>query len=218
LTDFSGAYPVLENLTLRNIELPSTLSLTNCYKLRSVDLSGSVTSEVSLPISGQLHTLILPETIKKLEIYNNPGLTDLVLESYDNLETVYIDCGKCGTLNISEFCENLSPVALKKITLKNMNNVSLTEETLNKLLNVDCVLEGSLTIINSLGDTQPKDISFATKLKLVNKFGNIDSSNNKLFINYTPSNIIKSNVIFPTEVSAYYNTQGTSTQHFEGLF
>ena len=218
LTDFSGAYPVLENLTLRNIELPSTLSLTNCYKLRSVDLSGSITSEVSLPISGQLHTLILPETIKKLEIYNNPGLTDLVLESYDNLETVYIDCGKCGTLNISEFCENLSPVSLKKITLKNMNNVYLTEETLNKLLNVDCVLEGSLTIVNSIGDTQPKDISFATKLKLVNKFGNIDSSNNKLFINYTTSNITKNDIIFPIEVSAYYNTQGTATQHFEGLF
>ena len=218
LTQFDGNYPVLENLSLKNIELPSTLPLTNCVKLKSVDLTGSITQEVALPISGRLQTLVLPDTIKKFEIYNNPGLTSVTFEGYNNIETVYIDCAKCGEFNVADFCENLSEVALKKVTLKNINNIYLTEDALDKLIGVDCILEGEITIINEIGDSTPKDISFATKLKLVNKFGNIDTGSNGLKINYTSSPISRANIQYPDEVSAFYNTSGLSTQVFDGLF
>lgn len=218
LTSFTGDYPVLENLTLKNIELPSTLSLSNCIKLKSVDLTNSIVQEVVLPISGRLQELIFPETIKRFEIYNNPGLTNVTFESYDNIENVYIDCAKCGKFDVANFCENLSAVSLKSITLKNINNLYLTEETLKKLLNVDCILEGEITIIDSVGDTAPKDISFNTKLELVNKFGNIDTGSNGLKINYTTSPISRTDIQYPDEVSAFYNTKGSPSQVFAGLF
>jgi hypothetical protein len=76
---------------------------------------------------------------------------------------------------------------------------------------VDCELDGEITIINEIGDTTPKDISFATKLKLVNKFGNIDTGINGLKINYTSSPISRTAIQYPDEVSAFYNTNGSAT-------
>jgi len=54
LTSFNGNYPVLENLTFKNVELPDTLPLDKCDKLKSVNLSGSRVQKVVLPISGRL--------------------------------------------------------------------------------------------------------------------------------------------------------------------
>ena len=218
MTGFDDNQPVLEKLSLRSVELPSTLSLANCFKLIELDLSNSIVQSVVFPISGRLKTVILPETIKSLEIYNNPGLQNITFESYDNIENVYIDCAKCGNFNVADFCENLSEISLTSITLKNINNIYLTEETINKLIRINCVLDGEITIINEIGDTTPKDISFATKLKLVNKFGNIDSGSNGLKINYTTSIISKDDIQYPDEVSAFYDRNGDSIQSFENLF
>jgi hypothetical protein len=80
----------------------------------------------------------------------------------------------------------------------------LTEETLKKLLNVNCELEGEITIIDNLGDTTPKEISFETKQTLVNLFGDIDNGSHGLKINYTKSDRIVPT--YPLEVNAYYDT------------
>ena len=218
MTGFNDSQPVLEKLSLRSVELPSTLSLTNCVKLREIDLSNSIVQSVIFPISGRLKTIILPETIKSLEIYNNPGLQNITFQGYENIENVYIDCAKCGQFNVADFCENLSSVSLKSITLKNINNIYLTEETLDKLINSRCVLEGEITVVDNIGESTPKDISFATKLKLVNKFGNIDSGLNGLKVNYESTPISRDNIQYPDEVSAFYDMNGDAEQLFSGLF
>lgn len=220
LTEFNGNYPVLENLSLKNIELPSTLSLTNCSKLRSIDLTGSTTQEVVLPISGRLQTVILPNTIKKFEIYNNPGLTNVTFEGYDNIETIYIDCAKCGAFDVSAFCEELSAMSLNSVTLRNIGKKTpfyITEEALLKLLQETCILEGELTIVDNVGSTTPKNISFNTKKILVNTFGDITNSNNPLKINYSESKI-NNRFNCNNEVNAFYDNRIGGTQSFENLF
>ena len=199
-----ASFAVLKDLKLRNLQLPDTVPLQNFFKLESVDLQGSTrVAEVILPQTSRLKILALPASLNTFRIYDNPGLQSVTFEGFDNIETVYIDCAKCGKFNISNFCENLSAGALRTVTLKNMNNVFLTEETLNKLIGTDCVLSGEITIINSIDDTTPKEISFETKQNLVNIFGNIDTGSNGLKINYKKSSAI--NITYPERVSAYYD-------------
>lgn len=216
LTSFDGNYPVLENLTFKNVELPDTLPLDKCDKLKSVNLSESKVQKVVLPISGRLQELILPATITDFEIYNNPGLKIVEFEGYDNISNIYIDGSKCGEFDLANFCENI-PIPVS-ITLKNLQNVYLTEETLLKLLVKDCEITGEITIIDSIGSTEPKDISLQTKLELVNKFGNIVKGSNGLKINFK-STPISQNFDYNTEVNAFYNTNSPdTTQSFSNLF
>lgn len=216
LTSFDGNYPVLENLTFKNVELPDTLPLDKCNKLKSVNLSESKVRKVVLPISGRLQELLLPATITDFEIYNNPGLKSVEFEGYDNISNVYIDGNKCGEFDLSNFCENIpTPVS---ITLKNLQNVYLTEETLLKLLVKNCEITGEITIVNSIGSTDPKDISLSTKQQLVNMFGDIVNGTNGLKINFKQTKITQ-NFNYNSEVSAYYNTNSpNTTQSFGNLF
>jgi hypothetical protein len=94
--EFTPNFPVLENLNLINIALPKELNLSTFYKLQSINLSGSNTESVIFPQTGVLKNIILPSTIKIFEIYNNPNLESITFEDYNNIETVYINCDKCG--------------------------------------------------------------------------------------------------------------------------
>jgi hypothetical protein len=183
-----------------------------------LDLTGSNTKEIIFPKTGNLTSVVVPASVETFRIYSNPGFTSesVIFENISNIKTVYIDCSKCGSFDVSEFCENLSSNNLSEITLVEMNDLKLTEETLNKLLNVNCILKGSISIINNYDDMTLKNINFSTKLKLVNMFGNIDTGSNGLLVKYQSTPIIKSNIVFPTEVSAYHNTNDTSI--FNGLF
>lgn len=200
--EFTPDFPVLENLNLVSVSLPKELNLSKFYKLQNINLSNSIVESVIFPQTSVLTTITLPESIKTFELYNNPNLKTITFEGYDNIETVYIDCAKCGDFDIANFCENL--YVLKSITLKNINNIYLTEETLKKLISCDCNLTGEITIIDTIGSTTPKEISFETKQILVNTFGNIDNGSNGLKINYKSSSEII--VEYPEEVDAYYNT------------
>jgi hypothetical protein len=115
------------------------------------------------PETGVLQTVILPSTLKQFRIYNNPGLTEVIFEDHSNIKNVYIDCAKCGVFNVEEFIENLSNNTLESVTLRNAK-LSLTEEALRNLLYAkNCIIEGTITIINSIEDRTPKNISFNTK-------------------------------------------------------
>lgn len=197
LTQFDGKYPVLESLSLKNIELPSTLPLTDCVKLKSIDLTGSITQEVALPISGRLQTMILPNTIKKFEINNNPGLTSVTFEGYDNIETVYIDCAKCGEFDVSDFCEKIKNNSLSEVLLYNCN-LTLTEESLLNLCKAEtCNITGTIEISDKL--------TFEGKKELVAKFGNIDNANNELYIQYPKTNV---SVTVPESINVFYKKEG----------
>lgn len=218
ITNNNANLPVVQNLLLKNMSLGDTLDLSTYYKLQTLDLTGSTTKEIIFPKTGNLTSVTIPSSVDTFRIYSNPGFTEdgVLFEDASNIKTVYIDCSKCGTFNISKFCDSLSANNLQEITLVGMNNVYFTEETLNKLLDVDCILEGSITVINDYDDLTPKDISFNTKLKLVNKFGNIDTGKCGLTVTYTSSQITSGNVSFPVEVSAYY--YGNKDQVYSGLF
>lgn len=202
---FSASMPVMENLTLNNIKLPSGLDLSKFTKLKTLDLTNAQTEDVTLPESGRLQTIILPATIKTFKLYNNSGIQTVTFQGIDNLETVYLNCAAVGQFDINAFLESLVNCSgLQSVTLTNAN-VYITEEAIAKLCNINIFrVQGTINIVTSSGSTSNlKAISLDTKKLLVTNFGDFTASTSKVKVNYTETTVAASNVSTATNIQLY---------------
>ena len=205
---FSDSMPVMENLTLNNIKLPTGLDLSKFTKLKNLDLTNAITEDVTLPESGRLQTIILPATIKTFKLYNNSGIQTVTFQGIDNLETVYLNCAAVGQFDVNAFLERLVNCSgLQSVTLINAN-IYITEEALVKLCNINTFrVQGTINIVTSSGSTSNlKAISLDTKRLLVNNFGDFTASTSKVKVNYTETIIAASNVSTATNIQLYSDT------------
>lgn len=234
IAQFISNLPVLENLSLKNINISTILDCSSYLKLKTIDLTGSQVPQVILPQSGNLTNVILPSSITELSIYNNPGLesvqivsstkdangNNIIKEDLSNLKTVYIDCSKCGNFNVEQFCEKLTLVSsLEEITLVNANNLKMTESTILTLSGKKCRFTGSFMIVNDINSENPQTtaIKFNTKEQLVNKFGIITNSFNETYIQYN-SKIIYDSYVSCQERINLYLSDGESKASFSNAF
>lgn len=179
LDEFSMKGPVLESLTLNNMTTLETLNLTDFNKLKEINLSGTTFKRVILPSKAE--TVILPETIETLELYN--PVKELRLEGISNLKTV--DLSNVGQFDVDSFLEQLVDCnSLESVSLRNLT-INVTEQTLSKLLSVKNNITGTINIVDSTGDLV--EISYDTKKSLVEQFGDIDSVTNNPKVNYKAS-------------------------------
>ncbi len=215
ITNNSANLPVVQNLSLKHMSLGDTLDLSSYYKLQTLDLTGSTTYEVVFPQTGNLSSVIIPASVNTFRIYSNPGFTSesVMFEDIENLETIYIDCSKCGTFDVTDFCEKLENCSkLKSVDLRNAKNLNITEKSLQKLISCEhCMITGTVNIVKSKEDLTLYDISFSLKQDLVKLFGDIDSDSNTTKFNYHSSTII--NVKTVAEVYVF----GTPGE-YPGLF
>jgi hypothetical protein len=201
---------------LRNLTLPDELDLSGFTKLQTVDLTNTTVKNVTLPQSSRLKSLILPETIESLKIYDNIGLSTIDLQGLSNLKTVYIDCSKIGGFNINNFCEELIDSSVSSITLKNAD-LYITEEALLKLIYSEhCSLTGSIHIVTTAGGSTLKNISYETKKLLVDTFGDISSDSSSVRIYYRTSEI--SDFSCASEIAVYYQNGESGTITRQNMF
>ncbi len=192
---------VLEKLDLTNVRSLTTINLDSKHtpKLKEVILTGTNIATVALPTGSRLTKIHYPAALTSLVITDNEGLQEVRFESLNNLETVDINCAKVGQFDISNFCEQLITCpSLKSVTLKNLNS-RISLRALEKLILLQAKLTGKLTIVNS--DDELEGISYSDKVNLVNLYGNIDSQDNNLYINYKVTNAY--NISCETEISVY---------------
>jgi len=200
--------PVIENMTLNNIKLPTGLDLSGFTKLKKLDLTNAQTEDITFPESGRLQTIILPNTIKTLKLYNNSGLQSITFQGISNLETVYLNCAAVGQFDINAFLEELvNCVGLQSVTLTNAN-IYITEQALVKLCNINTFrVQGTINVVTSSGSTSNlKAISLDTKRLLVANFGDFTAADSKVKINYTSATVNASDVSVATNVSLYSDT------------
>ena len=222
------SFPVVEDFTLANMTLPETFDASSFQKLKRLNLSGTNTKYVILPETGRLQTIILPSTLETFKLFNNPGLlktysdqegseTGVVLQGIANLKTVEISCDKVGQFNVAEFCENLiESNSLESVTLRNAN-IYITEEVLLKLISSNtCILTGDFYIVTEAGGTELKAISFETKQKLVNKFGNISNPESATRVYFKEETI--SDISCAGEVYVYYQSGESGTIVRKNMF
>ena len=217
LASITASFPVLQNLTLRNMSLPEELDLSTYLKLETVDLSNTTTKNVIFPQTGRLKNVILPNSIETFRIYDNPGLTDIVFQGLGNLKTVFIDCNNVGSFNVANFCEQLIDCnALESVTIRNAK-LYITEEALRKLIFTNtCNLTGDIYIVTSAGGTTLKAINFSTKQLLVNTFGDISSSSSPIRVHFQSSEITDFNCA--QQISVYYQAGESGTIVRQNMF
>lgn len=192
---------VLEKLDLTNVRSLTTINLDSKHtpKLKEVILTGTNIATVALPTGNRLTKIHYPAALTSLVITDNEGLQEVRFESLNNLETVDINCAKVGQFDISNFCEQLITCpSLKSVTLRNLNN-RISLKALQKLVLLQAKLTGKLTIANS--DNELEGISYNDKVNLVSLYGNIDSQDNSLYINYKVTTAY--NISCETEISVY---------------
>lgn len=192
---------VLEKLDLTNVRSLTTINLDSKHtpKLKEVILTGTNIATVALPTGSRLTKIHYPAALTNLVITDNEGLQEVRFESLNNLETVNINCAKVGQFDISNFCEQLITCpSLKSVTLKNLNS-RISLRALEKLILLQAKLTGKLTIVNS--DNELESISYTDKINLVSLYGNIDSQDNSLYINYKVTTAY--NISCETEISVY---------------
>lgn len=174
---FTASFPVVEELNLKNISLPDILDLSECTKLKTLNLSNSIVKKVILPANVQ--DVVLPASIETFELYN--PIKNITFEGLSNLKVVDLD--NVGDFNVTEFCDSiLESTQLESVTLRNLNH-KLSTKALAKFLEINAKLSGTITIIEDSGDIA--EIDYPTKIDLVSKYGNIDNESNSLYVKYT---------------------------------
>lgn len=216
INTFALSAPVLESLSLRNMNLPTQMDLGSFYKLKTIDLTGTNVQYVLFPQSGRLQNVILPETITEFRIYNNPGLKPynqelnegiVFSENLSALKVVYVAANKCGDFDVEDFINKIVDLQLNECTLRNLD-VNITQEALNKLLQIPKVnLTGHINIVDEEG--QQAQLTFTTLQTLVSMFGDVNSSSNSLYVTYTKEAI--TTVKAPATLALYGNSGITAS-------
>ena len=80
-----------------------TLDLTGCPNIEEIFVEGTNLTTVSLPESGYVKKLHLPESTNTLVIKNQKYIEDFSIPSYANIRTLHIE--ECPTLNTNEILE-----------------------------------------------------------------------------------------------------------------
>ena len=186
----------LKQLTLLDITNHTALSsldgLNNCDQLQKLYARGTdALSTIQLPATTAIDTIYLGKNLVTLNLTDLTGIQNFVLEGAEKIQQLFIkNCGSYMATRSYDIMK-MSIGALEKVyDPKTNNNIcqltginwqSVKVEELERLYNINAQLSG---VIN-LSDTLRNDF----KVKLVNKYGDIDNPNNSLHIKYAQNAI-----------------------------
>lgn len=184
--------PLVKTINIKNADMVSgMLNLTNLTRLRSVNVEGTAITQVRLPASELLHTVKLGSGIETLVVANVPNLTTLTLTGYSQLSTVNINCrnSSFNSLAFAQAVYAAAPSGLQSVSFlgvdwttgSNLPSPAMIMWFVNRQ---SCQMTGAMTCPSAQGT-----FSFTDKKLLAEKFGDIDSSSNPLYILYNVTSI-----------------------------
>lgn len=103
-----GANKLLREIDVQNCPgLKNTLDLSGCDSIEKIYARGSGLSSITLPPSGYVKVLELPETITNLTLQNQGSLENLHFDNYRGLKTLVIEnCPKLDSVAILNNCKH----------------------------------------------------------------------------------------------------------------
>ena len=179
----------IKELTIRGL-LTATgqLDISQCSRLESIDVRGSGFTVVSLPASESLETIHFPATLTRLTIDAQPGLQTIDFEGVQYLDTIYVDQAKAGAFDTGLLALNIynaktaSGGTLASARFYNVSWTSVRADMLLFYTNSDsCELTGSVTMLAAASD---RYMTFTEVQTLIDRFGDIQSVSNDLYIDY----------------------------------
>lgn len=193
-------------LSLNKNRMLEVLDITNCrgfglqndgtYKNYTLDLSantllkelrakGSTVTGFSLPQTGKLTTLQLPEGLTTLALVNLPNLGKeggtFTIDETSGLVSVSIrNCPGVDSRSIIEDCLSHE---VQKLTTVNITDVNWSDFSLDYLFRL-AEIKAELTGVINLKQDSANMPNFAQKRAMIEAFGDIDDPNNKLYVTY----------------------------------
>ena len=184
---------LVKNVSLKGEkQLGGLLDLSVCTRLTTLDLRDTKITGIKLPASELLTDIKLGSYITSLEIKDLPKLKQITLGGYDYL-TSFIIGDNVGQLDLYQTIAELYDAKhsetdpnrmLSALTIMNVNWTEVSVDLLNWLTTIDNLkITGSITLANS------EYLTFEMKKVLVEKFGDIDSKSNSLYVSYVQRTI-----------------------------
>jgi hypothetical protein len=154
-----GNNTLLEELDIRNCpNLTGSINLSSCVNLVTLYAQGTIITSVSFANNGKVVTACLPATINNLSLRNLAYLTDLQVESFNNLETFVCENSAVDALEIIQTAmETLQTVKVTEI------NWILAETTvLNNILKMNSsTLSGTVYVSGQIRNHELTDYAEA---------------------------------------------------------
>lgn len=174
---------MLRQLIVRNVKNLSKSIILSSDLLEEIDFTNTPITGVTTPPTDMLTKLVLPDTIKELNLvgYTNLEVSGLQVAGYSNIDTLHIEnCPNLDTYNICKACYDAG-AKLSNVTLVGINWDIEDTDFLMYLTKKGATLKGKIKVSGS--------VSMDAKRELVRVFGDVDNPNNSLYIAYTPVSI-----------------------------
>lgn len=185
--------PNVETINVRNFfNLQAFLGgLTSLVRLKSIDCRGTKIKTLQLPQTTSLTELKLPSGYETLMARNCPNLESITIGDYTGLTSVVLSNVGFDSQALIEgaygYNKDLSENVLQTVTLTGINWSNCSSAMLRWLLTVEnLTLTGRIHMSASPATGQ---VNFALKKALIDKFGDVDSESNPLYIDYTSSTL-----------------------------
>ena len=201
----------LKQLTLLDITnhtmLNSLDGLTYCDQLQKLYARGTdALTTIQLPATTALNTIYLGKSLVTLNLTDLTGIQKFELEGAEKIQQLFIrNCGPYMATRSFDIMRMAIGALEKVYDPKTNNNIcqltginwqSVKVEELERLYNINAQLAGTI----NLTDTLRNDF----KVKLVNKYGDIDNPNNGLYVTYSQNAI--TSISLPNKM--YIHTEG----------
>lgn len=165
------------------------LDLSKCSRLEEIDLRGTTFSIVELPASESLTEVQMPATMTELKATAQPSLETLTLQGSSYLTSIEIDQRKATSLDTGMLMQSIytakqvtGAAELTSVKMQGVDWEDIRADVLMWLVGAStCQLTGSIAMLAVSGD---RYMTLAEVSQLIEKFGNIRSTANSLYIDY----------------------------------
>lgn len=169
---------MLKQVIVRNVKNLKNSIVLSSDLLEEIDFTGTPITGVSTPPTDMLTKLVLPDSIKELNLvgYTNLQARYLQVAGYSNIETLHIeDCPNLDSYEIAKACYEAG-AKLSNVVIKGINWEIDNLDTLLYLAKNNASLAGTINVTT--------DMTLEDKILLISAFGDIDNKNNSLHIIY----------------------------------
>ena len=178
---FSINAPLIEEFSLNGCSrIQGGLNLKNCIRLKTMDTRNTGIVDVTFPETSSLTSVYLSENMTTLITSNLPKLTILSLDGVTKItESTLSGIPLINTYNLVSRFSSSGGAKIDKLTITDFHWTKATPTITDYLYNIKtCNLFGQIDF------TTTKDLTYDRKLKYLAKWGDIDDSENDLYITY----------------------------------
>ena len=185
----------VQKLSLKGcVEIGGSLDTTNLVRLHTINVKDTAIYDVRLPKSKVLTSVALPANLSKLSLSELPVLKMVSLQGASQLVSLECDDSSLGissealVTSIYEYKQEGSPLALSTVKLTGVNYRSMRSDVLRYLTAAQSsTISGKIILIDGSAGL----LTFAEVFDLIEKYGNIQSTSNPLYVSYPKRTISK---------------------------